>query len=85
MNSHTEITAKLCNGYVIENNNENSCNDVVLKLPKSEIMKIQNSVISNNPPLGNFNTNILGAGLGLVLIFYLLGYGLGRMIKMVNL
>lgn len=77
MEEQIEITTNLCH--------ENVCNNVVLQLSKSEVIKIQNSVISNNPPLGNINTNILGAGLGLVLIFYLLGYGLGRMIKMVNL
>ncbi|EPS6101797.1 hypothetical protein [Providencia huaxiensis] len=77
MEEQVEITTNLCH--------ENVCNNVILKFPKSEAIKIQNSIISNNPPLGNFNTNILGAGLGLVLIFYLLGYGLGRMIKMVNL
>ena len=77
MEEQVEITTNLCH--------ENVCNNVILKFPKSEAIKIQNSIISNNPPLVNFNTNILGAGLGLVLIFYLLGYGLGRMIKMVNL
>lgn len=76
MEEQVEITTNLCH--------ENICNNVVLKFSKSEAIKIQNSIISNNLPLGNFNTNILGAGLGLVLIFYLLGYGLGRMIKMVN-
>ncbi|MEQ4690913.1 hypothetical protein [Providencia manganoxydans] len=76
MEEQVEITTNLCH--------ENICNNVVLKFSKSEAIKIQNSIISNNPSLGNFNTNILGAGLGLVLIFYLLGYGLGRMIKMVN-
>ncbi|ENS1319572.1 hypothetical protein ACI8BE_002330 [Proteus mirabilis] len=77
MEGQIEITTNLCH--------ENVCNNVILQLSKSEVIKIQNSVISNNPPLGNINENILGAGLGLVLIFYLLGYGLGRMIKMVNL
>lgn len=77
MEEQVEITTNLCH--------ENVCNNVILQLSKSEVIKIQNSVISNNPPLVNINANILGAGLGLVLIFYLLGYGLGRMIKMVNL
>lgn len=77
MEEQVEITTNLCH--------ENVCNNVILQLSKSEVIKIQNSVILNNPPLGNINENILGAGLGLVLIFYLLGYGLGRMIKMVNL
>ncbi|MGI3477892.1 hypothetical protein [Providencia stuartii] len=77
MDEQVEITTNLCH--------ENVCNNVILKFSKSEAIKIQNSVVSNNPPLGDFNANILGAGIGLVLIFYLLGYGLGRMIKMVNL
>lgn len=77
MEEQVEITTNLCH--------ENVCNNVILQLSKSEVVKIQNSIILNNPPSGNINENILGAGLGLVLIFYLLGYGLGRMIKMVNL
>ncbi len=77
MEEKVEITTNLCH--------ENVCNNVILQLSKSEVVKIQNSVILNNPPSWNINENILGAGVGLVLIFYLLGYGLGRMIKMVNL
>ncbi|MDX7986499.1 hypothetical protein FE392_04000 [Xenorhabdus sp. 12] len=77
MNDYAEIKTKICH--------ENGCSDVTLKLPKTEVIKLKSSVISDNPPLGNFDMNILGAGLGLVLIFYVLGYGLGRIIKMVNL
>ena len=85
MEDDFDITTKLCHPIMNSDGNENSCNDVILKLPKTEVIKLQSLVISDNPPLGEFNVNILGAGLGLVLIFYVLGYGLGRMIKMLNL
>ncbi|QTL38283.1 hypothetical protein HGO23_10070 [Xenorhabdus budapestensis] len=84
MNDYTEITTKFCQPHMGMSTGSNNCNDMILKLPKSEVNKLQSSIISNSPPLGEFNMNILGAGLGLVLVFYVLGYGLGRMIKMVN-
>jgi hypothetical protein len=83
MDDYTEISTKFCQSHISAS--DNSCNNINLKLPKSEVSKLQSSIISNSPPLGEFNMNILGAGLGLVLVFYVLGYGLGRMIKMVNL
>ncbi|KER02593.1 hypothetical protein LGZ99_12435 [Photorhabdus temperata] len=85
MDDYIEVTAKICYPYVNMDSDENGCSDVTLKYPKPEISKLQASVVSDNPPLGKFDMNILGAGLGLVLIFYVLGYGLGRLIKMVNL
>ncbi|CDH24078.1 hypothetical protein [Xenorhabdus bovienii] len=85
MDDYTEIMTKVCQPHINVSADSNSCNNIILKLPKSEVNKLQFSMVSNNPPLGEFNMNILGAGLGLVLIFYVLGYGLGRIIKMVNL
>ncbi|PAV11606.1 hypothetical protein CBG25_00165 [Arsenophonus sp. ENCA] len=85
MDDSIDITTQLCHPTMNTGGNENSCNDVILKLSKTEVIKLHSSFISNNPPLGEFDVNILGAGLGLVLIFYVLGYGLGRMIKMLNL
>ncbi|PHM69669.1 hypothetical protein [Xenorhabdus sp. KJ12.1] len=85
MDDYTKITTKFCQPHINMMADNSSCNDVILKLPKSEFNKFQSSMVSNSPPLGEFNMNILGAGLGLVLVFYVLGYGLGRMIKMVNL
>ncbi|HEM6856983.1 Uncharacterised protein [Proteus mirabilis] len=89
MNNNEFTKAKICNTN--EAGNISQCSDIALQLPDNVLSSIQSntihdsSVISNNPSFGEFNNNIFGAGLGLVLIFYLLGYGLGRMIKMVNL
>ncbi|EPL6464855.1 TPA: hypothetical protein KEY68_001885 [Providencia rettgeri] len=89
MNNNEFTKARICNTN--EAGNISQCSDIALQLPDNVLSSIQSntihdsSVISNNPSFGEFNNNIFGAGLGLVLIFYLLGYGLGRMIKMVNL
>lgn len=89
MNNNEFTKARICNTN--EAGNISQCSDIALQLSDNVLSSIQSntihdsSVISNNPSFGEFNNNIFGAGLGLVLIFYLLGYGLGRMIKMVNL
>lgn len=89
MNNNQFTKARICN--TSEAGNISQCSDIALQLPDNVISSMQSSaihdssVISNSPSFGEFNNNIFGAGLGLVLIFYLLGYGLGRMIKMVNL
>lgn len=85
MDDYIDILAKSCGSVIGVPSDESACSDVNLRLSKLEAVKLQSFVLQNNPPLGEFNMNILGAGLGLVLIFYVLGYGLGRIIKMVNL
>ncbi|MDE9460832.1 hypothetical protein [Xenorhabdus bovienii] len=85
MNDYTEITTKFCEPNINLVSDINSCNDVILKLPKSEMNKLQSSIISSNPPLNEINANIFMAGFGLVLFFYLLGFGVGQARKMFNL
>lgn len=60
-----------------------SCNNVQLLLSRDDLQNI--STDNSSPYLGDFNSGYLGTGVGLVLAFYLLGYGLGQVIKMVNL
>lgn len=82
MNNEIEIITKFCHPYM--NFGGDGCNDVVLKIPQSEVAKLQIVEVQNKPQLGEFNTGLFSYGLGLVLMFYVLAYGLGQMIKMVR-
>lgn len=76
MSSEINITTKLC-----RLDNQNSCNEVVLNIPREEITKFQMVVHSNNPDLGQFNMNYLMSGMGIVLFCYVFSYGIGQIIK----
>lgn len=82
MNNEIEITTKFCHPYM--NFGGDGCNDVVLKIPQSEVAKLQIVEVQNKPQLGEFNTGLFSYGLGLVLMFYVLAYGLGQIIKVVR-
>lgn len=79
MSNEIQITTKLC-----RIDDTNSCNNVFLKVPQSEAVKLQIVAHSNNPDLGQFNMNYLTSGLGIVLFCYLFSYGIGQMLKMVR-
>lgn len=83
MNSEIEITTKFCHPYM-NFGGEDGCDEIVLKIPQSEVAKLQTVEIQNKPQLGEFDTGLFSYGLGLVLMFYVLAYGLGQMIKMVR-
>ena len=83
MNKEIEITTKFCHPNM-NFGDENGCDDIVLKIPYSEVIKIQSTEIQNKPELGEFNMGLFSYGLGLVLVFYVLAFGLGQMIKMVR-
>lgn len=76
MSSEINVTTKLC---LLDN--QNSCNEVVLNIPREEITKFQMVVHSNNPDLGQFNMNYLMSGMGIVLFCYVFSYGIGQIIK----
>lgn len=82
MNNEIEIITKFCHPYM--NFGGDGCNDVVLKIPQSEVAKLQIVEVQNKPQLGEFNTGLFSYGLGLVLMFYVLAYGLGQIIKVVR-
>lgn len=82
MNNEIEITTKFCHPYM--NFGGDGCNDVVLKIPQSEVAKLQIVEVQNKPQLGEFNTGLFSYGLGLVLMFYVLAYVLGQIMKMVR-
>ncbi|GAB1668406.1 TPA: hypothetical protein ACK3JP_000440 [Mannheimia haemolytica] len=73
MSSEINVTTKLC-----RLDNQNSCNEVVLNIPREEITKFQMVVHSNNPDLGQFNMNYLMSGMGIVLFCYVFSYGIGQ-------
>ncbi|QNS14668.1 hypothetical protein [Mannheimia bovis] len=76
MSSEINLTTKVC-----RLDNQNSCNDVILKVSKDEITKFQTLVHSNSPDLGQFNMNYLMSGMGIVLFCYVFSYGIGQIIK----
>lgn len=76
MSNEIEITTTLCRA-----DSQNSCNDVILKVPQLEAVKLQTVAHSNNPDLGQFNQNYLISGMGLVLFCYLFSYSIGQVIK----
>lgn len=78
MNENEEITvaALICI--------DNKCNNTVLKIPQVEIIKFQSAEPLKNPELGSFNMGMFSFGMGLVLMTYVLAYGLGQMIKFVR-
>lgn len=82
MNNEIEIITKFCHPYM--NFGGDGCNDIVLKIPQSEVAKLQIVEVQNKPQLGEFNTGLFSYGLGLVLMFYVLAYGLGQIIKVVR-
>lgn len=79
MNNEIEITTKFCHPYM--NFGGDGCNDVVLKVPQSEAVKLQIVEHSNTPDLGMFNMDYLMSGLGLVLSCYLFAFAVGQVIK----
>lgn len=76
MNNEINITTTLCRA-----DNQNSCNDVILKVPQVEAVKLQTVAHSNESDLGQFNQNYLMSGMGLVLFCYLFSYAVGQVIK----
>ncbi|WP_455648128.1 hypothetical protein [Lonepinella koalarum] len=83
MNNEVEITAKFCHPYM-NFGEEDGCSNVVLKIPQIEVVKLQSVEVQNSPQLGEFDMGLFSYGLGLVLMFYVISYGLGQMIKMVR-
>ena len=83
MINETVVTAKFCHPYM-NFGSENGCDEIVLKIPQSEVAKLQTVEIQNKPQLGEFDIGLFSYGLGLVLMFYVLSYGLGQKIKMVR-
>lgn len=82
MEDTVSVQAQICLSN-LQPGDADSCNDVKLYLSREELQSL--SIETNSPYLGDFNSGYLGTGVGLVLAFYLLGYGLGQVIKMVNL
>ncbi len=82
MSNEIEIKTKFCHPYM--NFSGDDCDLIVLKIPPLEVAKLQAVEIQNKPQLGEFNMGFFSYGLGLVLMFYVLAYGLGQLIKMVR-
>lgn len=80
MSNEIEITTKFCHPYM-NFGGEDGCNDVILKVPQLEAVKLQTVAHSNNPDLGQFNQNYLISGMGIVLFCYLFSYSIGQVIK----
>ena len=76
MSNEIEITTKLC-----QSQTGVSCNEVVLKIPQTEAVKLQSVAFS-----GNENQNFsaqdfsFGFSFGLVLIFYLIAKSVGSVL-----
>ena len=70
MSDEIEITTKFCHPYM--NFGGDGCNDVILKVPKIEAVKLQSVALS-----GNENQ---GFSFGIVLIFYLIAKSVGAVI-----
>ncbi|MGX2951421.1 hypothetical protein ACWIYZ_11305 [Ursidibacter arcticus] len=79
MSNELQITTKLC-----RIDNVNSCNDVFLKVPQLEAVKLQAVAHSNNSDVMQFNMDYFMSGLGLVLFCYVISYGIGQMLKMIR-
>lgn len=80
MNDEIEITTKICHAM---SSNGDGCNNVILKVPQSEAVKLQTVVHSNNEnqgfSVGDFSAHAdsFGFSFGLVLIFYLIAKSVG--------
>ena len=68
MSNEIEITTKLC-----QSQTGVSCNEVVLKIPQTEAVKLQSVAFSGNE-------NSFGFSFGLVLIFYLIAKSVGSVL-----
>lgn len=88
MDDHIEITTKLCNPVMNIGGDENGCNDVTLKLPKAEVMKLQSSVISDGSQSLNIDYQIAsqywGVAFSTVIALWLFSKGIGSIINMVR-
>lgn len=84
MNEEIEITTKFCHPYM--NFGGDGCNDVVLKVPQTEAVKLQSVAPSGNEnqgfSVGDFvhHADSFGFSFGLVLIFYLIAKSVGAVI-----
>lgn len=83
MANEVDITARFCHPYM-NYGSVDGCDEIVLKIPQTEVVKLQSVEVQSKPELGAFNMGLFSYGLGLVLVFYVLAYGLGQMIKMVR-
>lgn len=84
MNEEIEITTKFCHPYM--NFGGDGCNDVILKVPKIEAVKLQ-SVANSNHGDQQFSVNdfihysdSFGFPFGLMLIFYLIAKVVGAVV-----
>lgn len=84
MNDEIDLNVKFCHPSVSLTLNVNGCNESILKIPQSELVKFQVVEFQNKLQLGEFDMGLFSYGLGLVLMFYILSYGLGQIIKIVR-
>lgn len=86
MNEEIEITTKFCHPYMSFGGD--SCSDVVLKVPRTEAVKLQSVAHSGNEnqgfSVGDFfhHTDSFGFSFGLVLIFYLIAKSVGTFLAL---
>ena len=74
MNEEIEITTKFCHPYMSFGGD--GCSDVVLKVPRTEAVKLQSVAHSGNENQG------FGFSFGLVLIFYLIAKSVGTFLAL---
>lgn len=88
MDDYTEITTKFCHPMMNFGGDEQGCNDVTLKLPKTEVMKLQSSVVSDSPQSLNIDYQVAsqywGIAFSTVIALWLFSKGIGAIINMVR-
>lgn len=88
MSKELEITTKVCSSQagVADSN----CNDVILKIPQTEALKLQSVAFSSNESQNfsakNFmnHADSFGFSFGLVLIFYLIAKCVGSLVSVIK-
>ena len=86
MNEEIEITTKFCHPYMSFGGD--GCSDVVLKVPRTEAVKLQSVAHLGNEnksfSVGEFfhHTDSFGFSFGLVLIFYLIAKSVGTFLAL---
>ena len=85
MSNEIEITTKLC-----QSQSGISCNDVVLKIPQTEAVKLQSVAFSGNENQNFsaqdfiYHVDSFGFSFGLVLIFYLIAKSVGSILAILR-
>ncbi|EEV25431.1 hypothetical protein AM202_04387 [Actinobacillus minor 202] len=82
MNNEIEITTKFCHPYM--NFGGDGCNDIILRVPQSEAVKLQTVEHSSSFELGTFEMSYFSSGMGLVLFCYVFAFAIGQVIKQVR-